>query len=250
MATYGEGHAGVWAIVQDSGDYTLGRSFNLDDLVQLRQFAYDRRRPEAELNPELSDRIGELYTALRAMQLSEYHGDFLGEAAAAAFPSPASQAAGEDEDVAAAGGTLTLAPPEDSMAALNRELEAFVPDELKDQLAGIDRKLGEARKILNENPLPDMSGISREDMAAFHDARWKQVADETKIPPEMRDRLLGLLAGEGTSISAAARELGAKPWPVRKWLERLRAEGLVRIEGEKRGQRWRLNDAPESGDGS
>jgi transposase len=95
-----------------------------------------------------------------------------------------------------------------------------------------------------------MSDVSKSDLEAFAAARWKQVAGETKIPPEMRDRLLSLLAGEGTSISKAAEALGVKPWPVRKWLERLRSEGLVRIEGEKRGQRWRLNDAPESGDGS
>lgn len=253
MATYGEGHAGVWAIVKDSGDYTIGRSFNLDDLVQLRQFAYDRRRPEAKLNPELSDRIGVLYEQLRSMQLSEYHSEWVADTVMAASPSPATSTEGSDgEPPATTGDTLTATravygEPGD---ALDRELEQSLDPQLRDQMNKIRRTNAETRKIFNETPVPDMSDVSESDQDAFAAARWKQVADETKIPPEMRERLLGLLAGEGTSISKAAEALGVKPWPVRKWLERLRSEGLVRIEGEKRGQRWRLNDAPENGDGS
>ena len=250
MATYGEGHAGVWAIVEDSGHYELGRTFDLSELPDIRQIAYDRRRPEAELNPELAGRIGVLYYELLALQLAEYHGDYLGEAAAALFPSPASQAEGDACAPPADGATLTIAPPEDSMDRLDRELEQSLDPDLRDQLGKIRRTNAETRKILNETTVPDMSDVSESDLEAFAAARWKQVADETKIPAEMRERLLRLLAGEGTSISKAAEALGIKPYTSRKWLERLRSEGLIRIEGEKRGQRWRLNDAPENGDGS
>ncbi len=68
MASYGEGHAGVWAIVEDSGEYDLGRTFDLSELPDIRQIAWERRAPARELNSVLSDRIGDLYTALRSMR--------------------------------------------------------------------------------------------------------------------------------------------------------------------------------------
>ena len=251
MATYGEGHAGVWAIVSDSGEYTLGRSFNLDDLVQLRQFAYDRRRPEAELNPELSDRIGSLYYELRAMQLSEYHGDYLGEAAAALYPSPAAEQVGGGEDEPpAAGDTLTAThavygEPGD---ALDRELEQSLDPDLREQIGRIRQTNAETRKIFNETAPPDMSDISPEVWDAFHEARWAQVAASTEIPPDIREKLIKLLDGEGTTISKAAEALGMKPWPVRKMLERLRADGVIHVEGEKRGQRWKFTRQENASD--
>lgn len=250
MATYGEGHAGVWAVVEDSGDYTLGRSFNLDGLTQLRQFAHDRRRPEAELNPELSDRIGELYTTLRAMQLSQYHGDFLGEAAAALYPSPAASEAGGEDGPSAAGDTLTITravygEPGD---ALDKELEESLDPELREQLGKIRSTNAETRKILDETPVPDMSGISPEQWDAFHEARWAQAAMKTDITAAQRARLMELLAGEGTTISAAAADLGIKPYPARCMLSRLRLEGAAHVTGKGRGQRWKLGADTTRGD--
>lgn len=251
MATYGQGHAGVWAIVTDSGDYTLGRSFNLDDLVQLRQFAYDRRRPEMELNSKLSDRIGELYTALRAMQLREYHGDYLGEAAAALFPPLPRQAGGEDEESPETGDTLTItrAPvygePGD---ALDRELEQSLDPELREQRDKIRQTNAETRKIHAENPLPDMSGIPESDLEAFHEARWAQAAMKTVITADQRARLMELLAGEGTTIKAVAEDLGVKPTKARCMLWKLKLERVAYVDGKGRGQRWKLGQPTGGGD--
>ncbi len=250
MATYGEGHAGVWAIVSDSGDYSLGRSFNLDDLVQLRQFAYDRRRPEMELNSELSDRIGSLYVELRAMQLSEYHGDFLGAAAAHFFPSPAASEAGGEDEPPATGDTLTATravygEPGD---ALDRELEQSLEPELREQMDRIRQTNAETRKILNETPLPDMSDISPEQWDAFHEARWAQAAMKTEITADQRSRLMELLAGEGTTIKAVAEDLGIKPYTARCMLWRLRLEGTARVTGKGRGQRWQSGPETTHGD--
>ena len=52
---------------------------------------------------------------------------------------------------------------------------------------------------------------------------------------------MGLVAGEGTTIRDAANTLGVTVWIARKYLERLRVEGVVTVAGEKTGgARWRL----------
>jgi hypothetical protein len=43
--------------------------------------------------------------------------------------------------------------------------------------------------------------------------------------------------------------LGVSKWTARTYLERLRGEGLVRMEGEKRTAKWLLAE-PGGGDGS
>lgn len=64
----------------------------------------------------------------------------------------------------------------------------------------------------------------------------------------MREILLGLLVA-GTTISEVMGALGVSKWTARVYLERLRTEGLVRMEGEKRTARWLLAE-PGGGDAS
>jgi hypothetical protein len=185
------------------------------------------------------------------MQLSEYHGDFLGEAAAAIFPSPAAeQASGEDQEPPAAGDTLTITravygEPGD---ALDRELEQSLDPDLRDQLDRIRQTNAETRKILNETPLPDMSDISPEQWEAFHEARWAQAAMKTEITADQRSRLTELLAGDGTTIKAVADDLGIKPYTARCMLWRLRLEGKARVTDKGRAQRWRHGPETTHGD--
>ena len=42
MATYGEGHKGVWVIAETGGDYQVGRTFNLKELTDIRKIAAER----------------------------------------------------------------------------------------------------------------------------------------------------------------------------------------------------------------
>jgi DNA-binding transcriptional ArsR family regulator len=223
MTTYGEGHSGVWAIVEDSGDYEVGRSFNLCELPDLRRIAYERRDHDRHLAPALAERLGDLYTELRAMQVAEFHSGESGTEPAVMYGSPGD--------------------------ALDRELEEALPDDLRDKARKIDATNEDTRRILAEGI--DMPDIPADVRAQFNAARWKQVAAATDIPPDARERLLVLLAGEGTTAGKAADALGVKPWTMRKWLERLREDGLARVEGVKRGARWKLAEQPpdsEAGD--
>jgi aldehyde dehydrogenase (NAD+) len=60
---------------------------------------------------------------------------------------------------------------------------------------------------------------------------------------------VGPAIAAGTTISEVTTTLGVSKWTARTYLERLRTEGLVRMEGEKRTARWLLNE-PGEGDGS
>jgi len=69
----------------------------------------------------------------------------------------------------------------------------------------------------------------------------------------MREKLLALVAGEGISARQAVNQLGvpeASRAKVTWWLNRLRWEGKVRLEGKGRGARWKLVMPPGDGDGS
>lgn len=87
--------------------------------------------------------------------------------------------------------------------------------------------------------MPLTIGANR--LAASAAERWRQVGEAAQLPDDHREILLGLLAGRGgTTITAAADALSASKWLVRTYLERLRNEGLARIEGERRASRWHL----------
>lgn len=242
MASYGEGHPGVWAFVEDGGDYELGRTFNLSELPDLRQIAHDRRRREPDLEPLLAERLGDLYAGLRSSQLDAYHQD---DAPETRPPGDLLAAVLDAADApgAVAAGTAYGAPGD----ALDRELEEALPGELRDLARKMDATNADTRRMLAEADGVEAPDVTPEQMADFVQARWRQVAAATEIPAEAREKLLGLLAGEGTTISRAAVALAVKPWTMRKWLERLRAEGLVCVEGVKRGARWKLA-TPDDGE--
>src|SRR6185437_8624093 len=106
----------------------------------------------------------------------------------------------------------------------------------------------ETRRLLAESaaePLPD---IPHDQQVAHAADRWRQLGEKTVIPDEHREKLLALLAA-GTTIPEAARALEVTKWTARTYLERLRGEGLVRMEGEKRTAKWLLAE-PGGGDGS
>jgi len=69
----------------------------------------------------------------------------------------------------------------------------------------------------------------------------------SEFPEAARSRLMTFLADQdGITISHAAAELRVTKWVARVWLEQLRKEGAVRLDGRNRGARWRLAALPES----
>jgi hypothetical protein len=81
--------------------------------------------------------------------------------------------------------------------------------------------------------------VSDAGRAARTVARWRQAAEQAQIPRDQRERLIGLLAaGDGASTDAAAEVLGVARWTARIYLERLRYEGIARLEGTGRAARW------------
>ncbi len=265
MTTYGEGNPGVWAIVDDGGDYSLGRTFDLSELPELREIAYQRTNPAGRLNPALSDRIGGLYGQLVALQQAEWHGGVV-------LTTPPAEAAAQAAGSGGGGGTvMVLDPPaasspggggNDGAAEAGQpgsdwdsdlaELENSMPDDLRDEVGRMRaRQVRRSQDVraFNESEMPDMSDISPEQWEAFRTARWAQAAAKTKITPEQRATIMGLLAGEGTTNKAVAAALGIKPTQARYMLERLRLEGKSTVTGEGGGRRWVLATTPADGDG-
>ena len=235
MATYGEGAKGVWLVTDHTGSYTAGRTFDLEEPDEIRRLAAERAAMQPALPAGLAEYLGASYQALKARQVS------------AAWPLP--QAAG-----AAASGGATPQPPVSSGASVAvldnpagdplERLDFDVPDDLRGPLGDLDAKIANARKVQDEIGqinLPDMPADKIADRAR---QGWAEIAAASPVPADKRDQLHALLSGDGCSIRSASEALGESVWTVRRWLENLRAAGLVLIAGEGRARRWRLTVQP------
>ena len=261
MATYGEGNEGVWAIGEIGEEYQLGRTFLLKELADIRRLARDRGPGDAPLEAELVERLPDSHARLTGYT-----------ATAGGPPSDGSTPSGPPR-----GGVAVLDPPggggpeggdggqdhdpldqdhqgrgqdgdHDPLAEYDHgSLEDALPEDLRRRLAEIDRRRAEARDITEQNNAVTFPDVNAGALTRAREERWRQAAAQASIPDDARERLLGLLAGEGSSTPAAATALGVSKWTMRVWLEKLRGEGLVRVVGEKRGARWIL-DTPGDGD--
>jgi hypothetical protein len=244
MATYGEGHGGVWVIAETGGDQHVGRTFMLKDPPDIARIVAERAHHQPDLKPELKSFLGESYENLLSTDVyAKWARDQQGPAPAVAHPRPdaAPEAVPDgNEPAPAAVATAT------SLDAYDREAEDFLDDDMRTRLRKMGERNAETRRIIEEAaavPLPD---IPHEDQVAHAAARWRQLGEATDIPDSAREILLSLLAA-GTTISEVARTLEVTKWTARTYLERLRTEGLVRMEGEKRTARWLLTE-PGGGD--
>ena len=66
MASYGEGHAGVWVLAELGGDYHIGRTFKLSEPPDLRKLAQERASTQPPLEPGLVAHLGKFYEQLKA----------------------------------------------------------------------------------------------------------------------------------------------------------------------------------------
>lgn len=248
MSRYGEGRKGVWAVAELGGKVRTGRTFLLKEPADLRKLAEARADVQPELEPELQKFLGKPYEdLLRTDVYAVWARDRKGPRPVVAHPRPDIPPEPAPEDARPAPAPLAVLAG-DPLTALDEELNAAVPGDLRNRWLKQGERLAEIRRDLEDarsQPVPD---IPHDVLVAQAEARWRELGEATEIPEAARGPLLALLAA-GTTISEAARVLEVSKWTARTYLERLRGEGRVRIEGERRTARWLLND-PGEGDGS
>lgn len=217
MARYGEGKAGVAVIASIDGDYDIGRTFKLSNLSDIARIAESRTATPFE--PGLVEHLGDLYTRLVERDPARH------------APSPTPQ----------------------QMTTLDGELEAFIPDELREDLMEqrkrFEERQAETRQWLDEDGPAAMDAIDEvlsqpgmsERMAEAARIRRAQEAEQTVIPDKHRTRMLTLLA-DGTTNSAIVDELGVSRQSAHRYLARLRYEGVAAPTGQGRSTAWHLTE--------
>jgi FaeA-like protein len=278
MSAYGDGRPGVWAIADlaDRGHLT-GRSFDLSEPEDIRRIVAGRADYQPDLKPELKAFLGKSYEELLSTDV--YVRWARGQRPVTAHPRPdmapgavpdgteplspvhalallvrdGAVRSGDDETTAALMEALDIHEQQEAdLAAYDQEAEAHMAglgdDDLHARWRMQGEKLAATRRALEETPKADIPDIPHDHLVAHAEAQWKALGQATDIPAEAREPLLRLLAA-GTNISEVANALSVSKWTARTYLERLRTEGLVRMEGEKRTARWLLNETKD-GDGS
>ncbi|TYB69771.1 hypothetical protein FXF51_06295 [Nonomuraea sp. PA05] len=221
MATYGEGHKGVACIAQLGGDYEIGRTFNLRELVDIDRVA-EGRRP-SRLEPLLTAHLGVKLERLLASEPGpgEMHARDLKESR------PAAQQAGTTPNNTAPDASPETSPVGQQDNGLDKATEKI--DETRTYLASLS-PLAE--------PDPEVAAA----LAQSAEERSRQMAEQVDMSEQVRARLLDLLA-DGTTVRPAAEaleDLGVSRWKVHECLTRLHAEGVAVREGKGRGSIWRL----------
>ena len=247
MAEYGEGKPGVWAIAELDGHHQAGRAFNLSDPEDVRRLVRERASRQPDLQPELKAFLGDSYENLLSTDVyAKWARDQREPASVVAHPRPDAPAPAPADTAPAPVATVTALDALD--ADMEDHLASLGDDPLRSRWAEQGRRNDETRRILAESAAEPLPAIPHEQLVAHAADRWRQLGEGTVIPDEAREILLRLLTA-GTTISEAARTLDVSKWTARTYLERLRTEGLVRMEGERRTARWLLAE-PGGGDGS
>lgn len=246
MAEYGDGRKGVWAIADlDEMGHVAGRGFDLGEPADIQRLVAERADYQPDLKRELQAFLGKSYEELLSTDVyARWARGQSSRPPAVAHPRPDMPAPAAPDSA----GPSPVAVLADPLAALDQELDAAVPDDLRHRWLKQGEKLAETRRVLNETTGMDVPDIPHDDLVAHAAAQWQALGEATEIPAEARGPMLRLLAA-GTTISEVAGALSVSKWTARTYLERLRTEGRVRMEGEKRTARWLLNE-PEDGDGS
>ena len=244
MASYGDGRPGVWAIAELGGRHEAGRTFDLSEPGDIRSIVAGRARHQPELKPELKAFLGKTYEELLSTDVfARWARDQQEPAPAAAHPRPDMPAATPDGTLPAAVATAT-----DTLDAYDQEVTDALDPELRARLRRMDERNAETRRTLEEASAMPVPDLTHDQLVTAAAAQWRALGEATEIPAEARETMLRLLAA-GTTIGKLADALAVTKWTARKYLERLRTEGLVRMEGEKRTARWLLTE-PGDGDGS
>jgi hypothetical protein len=211
MASYGEGHPGVWLIGTHGGEHQTGRTFLLKHLDDISAIA-DARPPRATLEPGLREHLGDMYERIK-----------------------------NGRAVARAPGDGDEKVP-DWMKDIAKDLEPETTDifEQMDQLAAQNT---ETRRMLAELDSQDLTELGPEHdaaLAASARERQKQAAEKIEIPGDHRSKILKLAAGDGVPMRDLIAALGVPKTGVWRYLYRLRVEGVIEKRGKGRASRWHL----------
>jgi len=243
MATYGEGHAGVWVIAETGGDQHIGRTFQLKDPADIARIVAARAHRQPDLKPELQAFLGDSYANLLSTDIyAQWARDQQEPAPVVAHPRP--DAAPEPTGTEAAPAAVATVT---GLDAYDREAEDFLDDDMRTRLRKMGERNDETRRTIAETAAMPQPDISHEDQVAHAAARWRQIGENTEIPVDARERLMELLDA-GTTARLAGEALGVTPWTARTYLERLRLERLAHTTGKGRAARWVAGPDLESGD--
>jgi hypothetical protein len=240
MATYGEGHAGVW-VVAELGDHSgqRGRTWKLSIPADITGIAQERAHRQPDLPAACKAFLGDEYEQLLG---SDVYARWAHGQTAATPPESVPATAQEQETQAAPVATATATVGTENLERLDFDMD----DTTRAKFRALDEKLTRARKTLAETEaMPRGPEVPEDKLRESSEERWRQVGEQAVMTEEQRQRLLDLLK-DGTTIGAAADDLGISIWNARECLGKLRNEGLAWIDGKGRGTRWRL--VTESGD--
>lgn len=243
MTAYGAGQPGVWAVVTLDSPAQKGRAFNLESPLDIRRIAHDRSGSQPSLPAELVEHLGPLYAELKGW-----------DAPVAAAPAATTVAAEENGSyfpVTRGPSPVAMAERPDGLSALDAELTAALPADVLAKMQAWPERRAQAHADLAEADRL-AAALPATDPAAQKEAgeeRWRQIARETEIPPDIREQLIMLLSGDGMSSRKIAEHLGAgiSRYQAALYLKRLQFEGAAAPNGKTgRAGRWVLT--PGNGD--
>ena len=218
MSSYGEGHPGVWAIGCIGADYQTGRTFYLKHLRDLAELAA-ARKPAATLPVALRDHLGDAYIRLKTGQVPAHSVD-------------------PDQ------------LPE-WMTAVEAQLTSEMEPDLMEQMERMDRvraqnqQTGRELDQLAGEDMPEIKPEHADMVRAAKAERRRQAAMSVEIPDAHRTRLLTILRGGQAATGDLAAALQVSRPTVWRYLDRLRAEGVVECRGKGRSSRWQTtSEAP------
>ena len=214
MTTYGEGKAGVAVICGMDGSHDAGRTFKFNDLDDI--LAISRSRTPTSLEPGLIEHLGDIYTQLT-------------------------------------GGDPSSAPEDaETIRRLDVEVEASMPEDLREQWAARHAKLDEIRKYAEQMPAVEHDPRT-DDIIAERRRQFTEQA-KTAVPDDAREAILRLAADGGVVNEDIQEALNKSPATVRRYLVALCLLGLIERRGRTKGARYYLvadtdaDDAREESD--
>jgi hypothetical protein len=230
MSAYGEAHSGVWWIGEREagGRSEIGRAFNLSDLLDVRELAYERRDRPVKLEAGLPQRPSAKVTVTAGGGPAGPPGSY----PPVTTPSPAPETPGDLGAYDMEHGSLD--------SALDPEARALLA-KLDGKRAANDRVASE-----NEEMAARLASVPQDQLDRFTSAAWAEEARKTMITDEQKRRLLQLSAGEGVSGRALVDQLGAKRHEVTAWMNRLRLDGLVGPPGKGKGAKFKITAEGEA----
>jgi hypothetical protein len=197
MTTYGEGKAGVAVICGMDGTHAAGRTFKLNDLDDVLRISSSRT--PTSLEPGLIEHLGDIYTQL------------IGQPAGA-----------EDAE---------------TVARLDAEVEACMPEDLREQWAARQEKLDGVRRYVENMPTVEHDPRV-DDAVAERQRQYVEQAKAAGVPTDARDAILRLAAAGGVANRAVAAALEVSPATAHRYLSALGAEGVIEMRGRGRAAAW------------